>query len=87
MFDVLQIERLLSGECQDATGRANDDVRTVGLENLLVFLDGHAAEEDGDLDAVHIFAEAFVLLADLERQLARVAQHQHGHLGGTKIIL
>ncbi len=54
--------------------------RSHARTHLLVLLNGHASEEDGHLDAVHVLGEALVLLADLEGQFARVAQHDHRHL-------
>ena len=84
MFDMLQVQRLLARQGQDAAGRADDDVGAVRLEDLFVLLNGHPPEEDGDLDGVHVLAEALVLLADLERQFSGVAQHQHRHLGKQK---
>ena len=80
MLDVFQVEGLLARESEDAAGCADDDVWTVCLEDRLVLLDGHAPEEHSDLDVVHVLAEALILLADLERQLSRVAQHKHRHL-------
>ena len=80
VFDVLEVEVLGADERQYAAGRADDDVRAVGAQRLLVLLHVHAAEEHRDLDAVHVLGEALVLLADLERQLACVAHHEHRHL-------
>ena len=80
MLDVLQVEGLLACESEDAAGGADNDVWTVSLEDRLVLLDGHATEEHSDLDVVHVLAEALVLLADLECQLSRVAQHKNRHL-------
>jgi len=80
VFDVLEVEVSGSDECQDASRRADDNVRAVVAKRLFILLHQHAAKEHGDLHAVHVLGEAFVLLADLECQLAGVAEHQHRHL-------
>ena len=53
-------------EGQNPAGGSDDDVGAVLRETLLVFLDGHSPKEDRYFDIVHVFGEAFVLLADLE---------------------
>ena len=80
MLEMFQVERLGLSESQDATGRADHDVWTVVLQGLFVFLDRHPAEEHRDLAGVHVLAESFILLADLEGQLTCVAQNQHRDL-------
>lgn len=80
VFDVLQIECLAATESKHPAGGADHDVGAVLLQDLLILLHGHAAEENGDLDIVHVLAESLVLLADLEGQLPGVTQDNHGHL-------
>jgi len=80
VLDVLEVEVPGADERQDPAGRADDDVRAVVAQCLLVLLHQHAAEEHRDLHAVHVLGEALVLLADLECQLPCVAHHQHRHL-------
>lgn len=88
MLQVLQVELLVADESENAAGCADDDVRDGGLKSLLVLLDRHAAEEDRNLDARHVLAEALVLLADLECEFARVAHDQHVDLivGGLELL-
>jgi hypothetical protein len=50
VLDVLEVELLALDERQDAAGRADDDVRAVGLQHLLVLGDGQATEEDANLE-------------------------------------
>ena len=78
VLDALEVERLGADEAEDAARGADDDVRAVLLQGLLVLVDGHAAEEDGDLEVLHVLGEALVLLGDLEGQLARVAHGDDG---------
>ena len=80
VLEVFQVECLGLDEREDTAGSADDDVWTVVLEDALVFRDDQSAEEDGNLDGVHVLTEALVLLADLKCQLARVAHYQNGHL-------
>ena len=46
------------------------------LQHLLVLSDGHASEEDADLDILEELAEPLILLADLESKLSGVAHDQ-----------
>lgn len=80
MFDVLQTEGLVPDERQDATRRPDDNVRAVLLQDVLVLLDGHAAEEHGRFDCGQVLGEALVLFTDLEGQFPRVTHDQHRHL-------
>ncbi len=84
MLDVLQIEGFVSDQGEDSARRADHDVRAALLQDLLVLLDGHAAEEHGHLHGGHVFGETLVLLTDLKGQLARVTHDQHRHLGHRK---
>jgi hypothetical protein len=43
-------------------------MRGVGLQQVLVLLDGQAAKEVGDLDARHVDGEALELVADLRAE-------------------
>ena len=57
------------------------------LPHLLILGDGHASEEDSDLDILEELAEPLVLLADLECELPRVAHHQHRDLAVDRFNL
>jgi len=54
MLDMLQVERLGADKAQDAAGGADDNVRAVLLERLLVLVNWHTAEEDGDFQVLHV---------------------------------
>ena len=69
VLDVLEVEGLVSHQRQDAPGRAHHNVGTVGLEGLLVLLDGEPSKEHAHLHVVKVLAETLVLLVDLKRQL------------------
>jgi hypothetical protein len=88
MLQVLQVELLVADESEDAAGCADDDVRCHRLQRLLVLLNRHAAEEHSDLHARHVLAEALVLLADLEGELASVAHDEDVGLivGGFELL-
>ena len=49
VLDVFQIQLLALDESQESTGSSDDDVRAVGLQDLLVLGDGETAEENADL--------------------------------------
>ena len=49
MLEMFQVKFLASYESQDTTRRSNDDVRTIGLENLFVLGDGQTSEENANL--------------------------------------
>lgn len=78
MLDVFEVEGLVTAQSQDATGGPHHNVRTVALQNLLIFLDTDSAKEDGRLDVVEILTEPLVLLVDLEGQLPAVGTIQRG---------
>ena len=80
MFDVLEVEMPRADKGKDTSRRPDDDVWTVVTQRLLVLLHQHAAEEHGDLHAVHVLGETLVLFADLERELTSVAHHQYRYL-------
>lgn len=46
VFDMLQIQCLISAESQDPTRCPHYNMRTVGLQRLLIFLDADSSEED-----------------------------------------
>lgn len=77
MFQVLQVELLVADESENATGCSNHDMRCCCLQSFFVLLDRHATEEHSNFNARHVLAEPFVLLADLEGQLASVAHDQN----------
>ena len=64
-----QLEIALLGQLLEAAGRADDDVRGVVFQHVLVLLDGQAAKEVGDLDARHVDGEALELVADLKNRV------------------
>mmetsp|Transcript_13392 Transcript_13392/g.34357 ORF Transcript_13392/g.34357 Transcript_13392/m.34357 type:complete len:374 (-) Transcript_13392:267-1388(-) len=82
-----QVKKLLVAQRQHAPGRAHHNVRRVLLQHLLVLLDRQAPEEIGHLDALKVPAKALKLVADLERQLTGVAQHDGRHLALLRLQL
>ena len=78
VLDALEVEGLGADEAEDAARGADHDVRAVLLQGLLVLVDGHTAEEDGDLQVLHVLGETLVLLRDLEGQLTGVAHGDDG---------
>lgn len=76
-----EVERALVGELLDAPRGADDDRGRVALELGALLLDVEAAEVVADLDVGHELGEARELVADLVRELARVAEHDGEHLG------
>ena len=75
MLQVLEVELLAPDERQDPAGGADDDVRAVGLEHLLVLRDRQAAEEHAHLqsgkEGVVIHQSFKVLINELIRLLLR----------------
>ena len=69
MLYMLGVERLVLDKSQDATRSADDNVRAVVFEYLLVLLYADTTKEDGHLDVVKVLAEPLVLFVDLESQL------------------
>ena len=80
VFQILQTQLLALDQGEDAARSSNNNVRTVVLQHLLVLGDGHASEEDSDLDILEELAEPLILLADLEGELPGVAHDQHRDL-------
>ena len=80
MFHVLQTKRLGLDQSQNTTWGTNNNVGTVLLQHLLIFLDWHATKENSNLDIVHVLAESFIVLTDLESQLSGVCKDQHRNL-------
>mmetsp|Transcript_36516 Transcript_36516/g.72731 ORF Transcript_36516/g.72731 Transcript_36516/m.72731 type:complete len:361 (-) Transcript_36516:1523-2605(-) len=70
------LELLLAHQLQHASGCAHDDVGALGLEDALVLIDGHAAEEDFGLHVGQVAREALKLVADLVGELAGVAEDE-----------
>jgi hypothetical protein len=66
----------------DASCCSDDNVRALVrvLEQVTVDFDRQAAEKVADTHILHVRGEAFVLVTDLEGQLAGVAHHQDGYL-------
>ena len=50
VLEVLEVELLAPDQRQDPAGSADDDVRAVGLEHLLVLGDRQAAEKHSGLE-------------------------------------
>lgn len=73
VLDVLQAEGLVPGERENTARRANDNVRAVLLQHLLILLDGQTAKKHRCLDGGHVLGEALVLFTDLESQLSCMA--------------
>lgn len=69
---------LVADKRVQAAWGANDDVRVgfLVLEDLGVLLDGSTTVEDPGLDVGHVLAEAVVLIANLESQLASMAHDE-----------
>lgn len=88
MLKVLQVKLLVLDQSQDAAGRSDHNVRIHSLQQFLVLLDGHSAEEHANLGGRHVLAEALVLLGDLEGQLSGVAHDEHVNviLGGLQLL-
>mmetsp|Transcript_23196 Transcript_23196/g.59619 ORF Transcript_23196/g.59619 Transcript_23196/m.59619 type:complete len:325 (+) Transcript_23196:629-1603(+) len=80
VLDLAEVEVLVARKRQHAPRRADEDVRRVRLEDLLVLGDGHATVEDARLDVGQVPGEPHKLVVDLEGQLARVAHHDHRRL-------
>lgn len=82
MLDLVKLEALLPDEVEDPAGSSDDDVRGLGLEDLLVELLVDSSVEDGGLDFSEVFGEALVLMGNLEGELAGVAEDEDGDLVG-----
>merc|ERR1719328_1028670 len=80
MLQILQRQLLALDQSQNTSWSSNNDVRTIVLQNLFIFRNGHATKEHSNLDVGHELAEPLVLFADLEGELPGVAHHQDGHL-------
>ena len=76
VFQILQTQLLALDQGKDAARSSNNNVRTVVLQHLLVLGDGHASEEDSNLDVLEELAEPLILLADLESELSGVTHDQ-----------
>ena len=61
MLDLLQVECLGANQTQDTAGCTDDNVWAVLLQGLLVLVNWHTAEEDGDLQVLHVLGETLVL--------------------------
>ena len=80
VLDVLNVQGLLPHQSQDTTGAADNNVRTVVPQLILILLDAHATEEDSCSYCWHVLLEPIVLFADLEGQLTSVAQGENADL-------
>lgn len=81
VLDAARFEALVADKSVHSARRANNDVRTLCLvlEDGLVGGHGRAAVEDRGADVWHILGEARVLISDLVRELARVAEDDDAH--------
>ena len=75
VFQMLQIETLALCQSQNTSRSSHHYMGAVVFQHCLILFDGHASEEDGDLYAVHVLAETFILFADLEGQFSGVTQY------------
>ncbi len=75
--DAARVERLLAQVIEHAAGRAADDLRAA-LERLDLLAHRRAAVDGDDLDTL-VLTDLLDLAADLERELARRAEHQRLH--------
>lgn len=81
MFDVGGIQKLVSSESIKATRGSDDNVGAASLvlEQFCVLGDGRAAVENGSANVGHVLGKPAVLVLDLVRELARMAENDHGH--------
>lgn len=81
-LDVLQAEGSLVGKGSNAARSTDDDVRSVGLQELL--LGGNIKTSDDHFDAnggsSEVLLKALKLLLDLDRQFAGVSHHDSADL-------
>ena len=77
MTDSSTVERLVSNEGVQSTGRSDDDVRASGLvlEELLVDLDGRSSVEYSGSYIGHVLAESGVFVLDLVRELSGMTEN------------
>jgi hypothetical protein len=70
------LEALVPNEGVEATGGTDHDVRALvlGLEEVLVDLDGRSTVEDTGADVGHVLGETGVLVLDLVGELTSVAE-------------
>lgn len=69
VLHIMKVEGLLSHKGQYTPRGTNHNMRTIALQCLLVLLNTYATKKDGDLDAIKILGEPFILLVYLIRQL------------------
>jgi len=86
---VRQIKRLLLRQRLDPTRRSHDDMRALArvLQHLPVLLHRKPSEEVTDPHVLHVGRKTLILVANLERQLARMTQDQHAHLAVHRLEL
>lgn len=87
--DAVETQILVANQGVETTGSTDDDMRMgiLVLKDLGIFLNGSATVEDAGLNVGHVLAEAVVLVADLESQLASVAHDQNGALASNRLDL
>lgn len=87
--DTAKAKVLVTHESIQTTRGADNDVRVclLVLENVDVLLDRGATVEDRSLHIGQVLAEARVLILDLERQLAGVAEDQDRGLASDRLDL
>ena len=81
MLDLIELhDALLDCKLKHAPGSSDNDVGAIVLEKLTVLADGNTAVENGALHVLKIFGEPFVLVMDLESELAGVAENNDANL-------
>lgn len=87
--DTAKTQLLLADQSLQTAWGGDDDVgmRLLVGENLLILLDVRAAVEHLGLDFGHVLAEALVLVANLEGELAGVAHDEDRRLSGDGLDL
>ena len=76
VLDTLCVEALVPSECVKTARGGDDDMGALGgLEEFLILLNGSSAIEDDSADIGHVLGESEVLIADLEGEFARMAEH------------
>ena len=82
---MLHVQVFVADQSQNSTWGSNNNVRAVGLQDLLILLNGHATEEHSDLHIISVLAESLILFADLESQFTSMTQHDHRDLKQRKL--
>mmetsp|Transcript_32415 Transcript_32415/g.81591 ORF Transcript_32415/g.81591 Transcript_32415/m.81591 type:complete len:218 (-) Transcript_32415:273-926(-) len=84
---LLQADVAVAGKRLESPRGGHNHVGGLLLELLLLLLEVHTTEHHHDMHVGQVRGEALELVADLVRQLARVAQNQGAHLSGHGLEL